>query len=951
MKNADALAWRRTLESACTWSTMMVSVLMCPQCAASYDEGTTCPRDGATLSPAIDDPMIGQEVGRYRVVSRLGAGGMGVVYRAVQRQIHSQVAIKVLSHEAASDRDALDRFFAEARAVSLIRNEHIVNVLDLSTLPDGRPYLVMELLDGRPLSQILRAGELGIPGRIQVILDVLAALSAAHDKGFLHRDIKPDNVFVSPGGRGKLLDFGIAKVQHMISLMVFTEPGIVLGTPQYMSPEQAHGAPLDARADVYAAGVLLYELMAGVRPFDSHAPFEVLRQHVEDAPVPPRVHRPDLSPMLEQVILGALAKDRALRFPDAASMRAAVLATPEARSISTRDLAVAAPPPNGADTNPDSGDSRPASESVSVTSAALAAVPDSHVVTVGIRPPRPGQDATRPELANPPSAPMPTSAALRSAQPQAIGSARPSTSTLSPPAPRWRLRGLVAAALLVGVSVAVAVGSSSGVSATASGGGSAPAPSPTSASAPTGWRTPRSVSEYQELLASPDPAIARWAKDHDPEMFVVERPRPAGAPPLDAATFYDQALARMRELAPAAELRVLNMSGITATGGLKRRSSLAIVFFSSERARRPASVSPTATWDPFCVTTFVLISGELAINHSTDCEGDRGPIPTCSVGEVLSRARAQGLPADASDVRLHYVESTAKWYVSASQGQTTLDMQVSEPCGAAATTPVTGIEVPRSKEERDALMIRYETSDAATKRWIEAHDPDEWQLDATAPKFLDDQHRLTSLNALVAYALQRAKAWAPDARLVDLDLRGVTADGELLPPSSDPSSGGEIMLEFASAMRNMPPPGISARDSWTPYCTLVFALDHNGLRLEQRLLCSDDRQITPRCEPVDVLRRLSANVRGDAEVFDLGFTENNEWTVRPRVRNSHGNLTFHRDVCNSPGNGAVPLGARAGGRGSADLDEKKDRSNGVVDPFTPRAQRPRAATPLRAPKL
>ena len=301
---------------------------VCPECGLAYDEGGFCSQDGTQLVSATGDPLLGTMLGPYRVAHLVGAGGMGRVYKGVNPTIRSRVAIKVLSHECSQRPDLIDRFFAEARAVNLIRHESIVNVLDLSKLSDGRPYIVMEYLDGSPLGRVIaQRGRLPTGTLARLMTEVLAALGAAHAKGVVHRDIKPDNIFVTLQGRGKILDFGIAKLaaedRHGPDP---TRAGSLLGTPHYMSPEQAQSLPADARSDLYAIGVILYEGMTGRKPFTGTSVYEILRGHIELPPVPPRQVAPDLAPPLEPIILHALAKDPAHRWQTAHELAAALSA-------------------------------------------------------------------------------------------------------------------------------------------------------------------------------------------------------------------------------------------------------------------------------------------------------------------------------------------------------------------------------------------------------------------------------------------------------------------------------------------------------------------------------------------------------------------------------------------------------------------------------------------------
>jgi serine/threonine protein kinase len=316
-------------------------MFVCPECGAALPAAGACPSDGTALVHRGEDLLIGMSVGAYRVARLLGVGGMGRVYKGVHPQIGSRVAIKVLSRECADRKDLVDRFFSEARAVNLIRHESIVNVLDLATLPDGRPYIVMEYLDGAPLSEIItRMGGLPLGGLTRLTTEVLDALGAAHAKGIVHRDLKPDNIYVTPAGRPKVLDFGIAKLLPELGGS-FTQSGSLLGTPHYMAPEQALGKPVDHRTDVYSLGVILYECATGRRPFNADSLFDLLRKHVDEAPVPPRHLRPDLPPPMEAVILTAMAKDPNARFASAMMMAQALMQS--AQTLPTQSWVAVSP--------------------------------------------------------------------------------------------------------------------------------------------------------------------------------------------------------------------------------------------------------------------------------------------------------------------------------------------------------------------------------------------------------------------------------------------------------------------------------------------------------------------------------------------------------------------------------------------------------------------------------
>jgi serine/threonine protein kinase len=303
-------------------------MFVCPECGSTSPSPGHCTVDGTQLASNVEDLLLGTTIGAYRIARLLGIGGMGRVYKGVHPTIGSRVAIKVLSRECTDRRELVDRFFAEAKAVNLIRHESIVNVLDLATLPDGRPYIIMEYLDGAPLASIIDHAvatrtPLPLGGLARLAVEVLDALNAAHAKGIVHRDLKPDNIFVTPSGRPKVLDFGIAKLNDMNTGSA-TRTGSLLGTPHYMSPEQASGKAVEHRADIYAMGVILFECATGQKPFAADSLFELLRQHLETPPPSARALRPDLSPDLEHVIFTALAKLPEHRFASAQAMSAAL---------------------------------------------------------------------------------------------------------------------------------------------------------------------------------------------------------------------------------------------------------------------------------------------------------------------------------------------------------------------------------------------------------------------------------------------------------------------------------------------------------------------------------------------------------------------------------------------------------------------------------------------------
>ena len=258
-------------------------------------------------------------LGKYRVVELIGRGGMGTVWRATHVTTGRKLAIKVLDERFLSNAGVVERFGREARAASAIRHPGIVEVLDLDQTKGGIPFLVMELLEGDTLGQrIERRGRLGQSETVDIMLQLLEALDAAHAHGVVHRDLKPDNIVLVPRSKGasetvKILDFGISqKADERVQQL--TMAGSVLGTPHYMAPEQALGeGEVDARADVYAAGVVMYECVVGDVPFDGPNYNRLIQIILNDVPVPPRAHGAQIDAGLEEVILSALAKDRAFR--------------------------------------------------------------------------------------------------------------------------------------------------------------------------------------------------------------------------------------------------------------------------------------------------------------------------------------------------------------------------------------------------------------------------------------------------------------------------------------------------------------------------------------------------------------------------------------------------------------------------------------------------------------
>ncbi len=245
--------------------------------------------DPAASSHSVQpDPMLGETIERYRIVRKLGEGGMGSVYAAEHTHINKQVAIKLLRPEISGNKEALDRFAREARSASEIGHKNIIGIEDFGTLKDGRIFLFMELLDGAPLNELLDQGGLSLDRLLNILIQTGHGLAAAHAKGIVHRDMKPENIFVTYDEHGadvpKLLDFGIAKVSGQDGQNNLTRTGTIFGTPFYMAPEQALGQSVDYRADIYAMGVILYECFTGSVPFQGESFMGILTQHITAEP-------------------------------------------------------------------------------------------------------------------------------------------------------------------------------------------------------------------------------------------------------------------------------------------------------------------------------------------------------------------------------------------------------------------------------------------------------------------------------------------------------------------------------------------------------------------------------------------------------------------------------------------------------------------------------------------
>ncbi|HXU62736.1 MAG TPA: serine/threonine-protein kinase [Polyangia bacterium] len=278
--------------------------------------------------------MLGTTIGNYKVTAQLGEGGMGIVYLAEHPAIGRKAAIKVLHPKLAADPEVVSRFFHEARASNAIRHPNIVEAYDYGTRPDGAPYIIMEYLEGESLSaRVKRLGRLPLRAALEFGHQAAGALAAAHEKAVVHRDLKPDNLFITadprvPGAEQiKILDFGIAKLAASVENEIShkTRTGVLLGTPLYMSPEQCLGVKdVDHRTDIYSLGCILHEMLSGAPPFNSEGFGALVNMHINEPPVRVSKHRPDVPAAVDRLILRMLAKKADERFPNMLAVQQAI---------------------------------------------------------------------------------------------------------------------------------------------------------------------------------------------------------------------------------------------------------------------------------------------------------------------------------------------------------------------------------------------------------------------------------------------------------------------------------------------------------------------------------------------------------------------------------------------------------------------------------------------------
>ena len=497
--------------------------MTCPNCRTPLaSEARFCPACGfalAVTSSATDLPvaqrdLVGREIGgNYRILAKLGEGGMGAVYRGEQISLRRPVAVKVLRPELSRNEVLLRRFQAEAQVIARISHPNTVSIYDFGQDSDGSLFIAMELIEGRSLRTVV-SREAPLPPRraLHIAAQIAASIADAHGRSIVHRDLKPDNVMLQERGRDRdvvrVLDFGIAKLRDegRQTQQQMTQAGDMLGTPQYMAPEQIRGEAIDGRVDIYALGCMIYEMVTGRMAFEAPTVMAMLSKHLVETPMPPSVRRPDLAlpAAIDRLVLTAMQKDPAAR-PSTMDLYGEQIAA-----------ALAAMPPDGGL----AAASGPRSRTPTPVPPSLYGDPNAAAVS-----PAPGYPSPSPYAAPPsPTAPAYPAPALGSVAPTASAQGTPAPVGMAYAPPRARSRvGLYAGLAVLGLG---AIGVAAWQLAKNAGGHSAPA----DAAAPSGpdpWSA-----------AKPDP----WAGG----------PAPPATPAVDAGTVEPPADADAAEPADAA---------------------------------------------------------------------------------------------------------------------------------------------------------------------------------------------------------------------------------------------------------------------------------------------------------------------------------------------------------------------------------------------------------------